>query len=235
MRKLLRTAAVAAALFWTAAPAHAAWNDFANWSFCSNTSFSVCMKFNLVRDGSTNNYRLRIDYASTTANPGEEGAMTSAGLYRDKGKSAVDLNVSKMSIYQISPSGASWAIGSNQLGGDGPIVIEVAGNSNNGINNGLPVGGYVIISFTSNNLANYDLNALYARSQIQSFGPNDCSLKPDSRNADNVVGGRDLVDADCGGATVTPEPLSIVLLGSGLAGVASVARRRRDKGDAADV
>ena len=38
-------------------------------------------------------------------------------------------------------------------------VIESAGNSDNGINNGLPVGGFVIISFTSNNLATYNLVA----------------------------------------------------------------------------
>jgi hypothetical protein len=160
--------------------------------------------------------------------------MTSAGLYRDKSRSAVDLNVSNLAIAEIAPNTAVWNVGSNQLGGDGPIVIEVAGNSDEGINDGLPVGGYVIISFSSNNLATYNMDALYARSHIQSFGEGDdgCSIKPDSQGPDHVVGDVETLNEECGTPNeVVPEPITMVLLGTGLAGVGGVKLRRRKRAD----
>src|SRR5688572_18416508 len=218
--RLLLSGAIIALL--GASPASAqTYSAFHQWNFCSGNSLSACMNFNLTRNGTTNNYQLLITYVSSlAADPGE---MTSAGLYRDRG--TADLTVSNLAIVSTTPSGIQWTLGSNQLNGEGPIIIEVAGNSNNGVNNGLPLGGNILLGFSSSNLGTYNMDNLFARSHIQSYGPNDCSLKPDSKGPDYVVGSVSDVDRDCGTLpppppppVVTPEPVSMVLLGSGLAG-----------------
>lgn len=228
MRRLLPLACIAVGLS-VPAPAAAQYTAFHQWDFCTANSFSVCMNFSLLRDGATQNYELQVTYASTTAPAGQAGVMTAAGLYRLP--NAPDLNVSNAIIHSTTPS-VNWTIGGQQLSGDGPMALEVSGSSSQGAANGLPLGGIVSIRFTSNNLASYDLSDLHARAHIQSFGPDACSLKPDSRLPDNVVDGAATVDGRCGTeppppTTTVPEPITMVLVGSGLLGVGAAHRRRR--------
>jgi hypothetical protein len=231
MRSRLLLPGVMVALL-AASPASAqTWSPFHQWDFCSGNSLSACMNFQMTRSGTTNNYRLLISYVSSLA--ADQGEMTSAGLYRDRG--TADLTVSNLRVLATTPTGVVWNVGSNQLNGEGPIIIEVAGNSYQGVNNGLPVGGNILLGFTSNNLGAYNMNNLFARTHIQSYGPNNCSLKPDSKGPDYVVGTVTDVDKDCGvlppppppPTEVVPEPVTMVLLGSGLLGVGAARRRRR--------
>jgi hypothetical protein len=230
MLKRLLLPGMLAAVFVSTPVSAQTWTNFRPaWDFCSGNSLSACMNFQLTRYGTTNDYRLLITYVSSLAHPDSTGFMTSAGLYRDR--RATDVNVSNLHIVSTTPTGVSWSIGSTQLSGDGPITIEVAGNSDQGITNGLPVGGNILLGFRSTNLATYNIDNLYARSHIQGYGVNECSLKPDSRAEDNLVGTVADVDAECGTATVVPEPVTMVLLGSGLLGIGGAARRRRKKLD----
>lgn len=227
MRRLLPLACIAGGLA-VASPAAAQYAAFHQWDFCTANSFSVCMNFSLLRDGATQNYELQVTYVSTTAPAGQAGVMTAAGLYRLP--NATDLNVSNVVIHSTTPS-VTWAIGGQQLSGGGPMTLEVSGSSSSGAADGLPLGGSVSVRFTSNNLASYNLGDLHARAHVQSFGPDGCSLKPDSRLPDNVVDGAADVDGRCGTlpppTTTVPEPITMVLVGSGLLGVGAAHRRRR--------
>src|SRR5512147_1869356 len=218
-KQLVGLGAAAALLLGAAAPASAAFGAaFTSWNWCTSNSLSICMGFNLQQDGTnTQLYQLTATYLNTSV--GTDGIMTAVGLYRLP--TDPDVNISNVSV--ISPG--SWQLGANQLSGGGQTVFEVATNSQNGVVDGVAMGGSVVIQFNSTS-GNAALAALYARSHIQSLGVNDCSIKPDSRLTDGVVGGAAAADLACGtsgggggggggtGSTV-PEPISMVLLGSG--------------------
>jgi len=209
-----------------AAPPPPSYSNFHTWAFCSGNALSVCMNFDLQRDGTTDNFKLVAMYVNPSV--GSDGIMTGVGLYRDP--SDTDLNVANVSV--LTPG--SWVVSSTGLSGGGNVLFEVAGSSSNGATDGVPMGGYVEITFSSTNLASYNIDDyLHARSHVQSLGEFNCSLKPDSYLADNVVDGAAAVDARCGdgGGTdnTVPEPVSMILLGSGLLGLGAVRMRRRQK------
>jgi len=214
-RQLVRFSAAAALLLGATVPASAAYANFANWNWCSTNSLSVCMGFNLQRDGATNDYRLTASYLNTSV--GKDGIMTAVGLYRLPNQP--DVNISNLAV--VTPG--SWTVGASQLTGGGASVFEVASNSANGVVDGVAMGGSVVITFSST--SGDGLKALYARSHIQSLGAKNCSIKPDSRVG--VVGGVAAADASCGTTSTVPEPISLVLLGSGLLGIGGVRLRRR--------
>ncbi|HSJ25734.1 MAG TPA: PEP-CTERM sorting domain-containing protein [Longimicrobiales bacterium] len=227
MRKIVAVPIALAGLA-LASPA-SAFSAFHNWNFCTQNSFEVCMDFDLLRDGATNDYQLTVTFVSSMGGPGEEGVMTAAGIYRMS--ASPDLDVSDVVV--ISP--LTWVVGSGGLSGGGAVTFEVASNSGSGVTDGLGVGESVVVRFTSTNLATYNMEDLFARSHVQSLGPESCSIKPDSRLPGNLVDGVTEVNERCGGPTTSvPEPMTMVLLASGLLGVGAVRIRRRRDGVEAD-
>lgn len=228
MKPLARSFATLLGLAILAAPASAIDDPYlfghTGGVFCSGTSLNACLQFQLSHTGG-DDWELYVEYQSSLADAGQSGVLTKAGIYTLGTSSAFDVaNVE----YETS-GGQTWNghqnVYSGLSGAGSEIFFELAGGSQ-GSPNGLPVGSWVKIRFTSSGLADYQ-DDVYARGHLQSYGENECSLKPDSRIG--VVDGAEVIDGRCGTTTtVTPEPISMLLFGSGLAGIAGVMRRRRE-------
>lgn len=200
------------------------WSDYV----CAEASFNPCVDFELFRDDSDSElYYFKVTYAGSLGDP--EGLMTAAGLYDYDGDGSpwtfTDLNL-------LNPT-TGWKWGGDdeceQLSGGGNVLFEGCAQGNNGILNGIESGGYLLFSFRSTsyisnsdfayfdsdgNLAGGDLGA---RAMIQGVGEEDCSYKLDSPQG--LVSG-------CGGEVV-PEPMTVLLLATGLFGIGAVGYRNR--------
>lgn len=199
---------------------------------CAGSTLQSCVDFSLsseVVDGVTT-YFFSVTYASSLA--ADPGVVRAVGLYDLNGNPNYILS----NITLVSPE--DWTVSTEHcaLVGDelGANVFEACADADApDPYNGLSVGQTVTFSFNSSSeiTANSftEANGLGARAHIISFGPADCSFKLDSRTGQ--VSGPEEFDNDidqCGTTTTVPEPMSMLLLGSGLLGVGMVARRRRE-------
>ena len=244
MRRKLVGMWAAALLLGGAVPATAAWNAYNNFGgqFCTTNALVVCMDFNLEQNSAdATQFLLTATWVSTQGG----GAWTAFGLYMaDTGQPGPNPTISNAQFVDGSGNPISitgWTVGANDnpaINGDGSVWFTVAADTNNGVNNAALVGTTMRISFSSTDLVNFP--DIYARSHVQSFGDNGCSIKPDSRDTgDHLVGTAAEADAACGttfddggGGTdsTVPEPFTMVLLGSGLLGLGGVKLRRRRPG-----
>jgi hypothetical protein len=169
------------------------------------------------------------------------GLWTAFGLYNtDPGQPGPNPTITNTRFVDAAGNTIvvpGWTAGGNDnpfISGDGAVWFVAAADTDQGVNNAASVGTTMRIAFSSADLANYSPESLvYARAHIQSFGDNGCSIKPDSRATDNLVDDVATVDARCGttfdggpDATI-PEPITMVLLGSGLLGIGGLRLRRR--------
>ena len=198
---------------------------------CAGSTLQSCVDFQLSSeevDGVTT-YFFSVTYASSLAD--DTGVVRAVGLYDLNGTP----NFSLSNITLLSPSSWEAASGDCALGGDGlgANVFEACADADAPAPyNGLSVGETVVFSFRSDiaiTESHFSSNGgLGARAHIISFGEPDCSFKIDNRTG-QVSGPEEFGnDIDqCGGGTSVPEPMSTLLLGSGLVGVAMASRRRK--------
>lgn len=196
---------------------------------CTANALSVCMTFSLA-NVSGNNWAITFTYDGFQ-NPvpgGNSGLVKTVGLYRP---GAPDLAVSNLSTNR-----AGWTASTNGSGGGvGAGRIEVKADGQGAAS--FAAGESITVFFTAN-LAAYS-NNLHGLAHIRALAVDaqsgrDCSIWIQSGAASNLNDPVDDVNQRCGTPpppppppSSVPEPMTVVLLGSGILGVGFAQRRRR--------
>ena len=185
---------------------------------CTPGSLVICVSFGLTNTGG-NNYSLT--YTVNSVSNGGSFFLTSVGLFGGTGVTGT--------FTGISAGAAGWTFSNGSTGSCSDlsdvngIVFCDATNGNSGLQTITFTFSY---SGTESQLSTVDL-----ASHIQGIanGNGTCSAKVTTDAQSGASGTSTVAATDCtgGSTTTTPEPASLLLVGSGLAGLGGLVRRKR--------
>jgi hypothetical protein len=209
MKHVIRGIGAAAALLAFASPAWAIGEG--TYDVCGGDNFETCAVVTIGFDANTNT--LSVDVANTTTN----GDFFTAVGFRDLGATATGGTASASGWNWMNGGPTDIQADAGWFAANGDPAVQGIGNDGNTYHFTLTFDG-------DPNLAGATF-ALHSQA-----GPNGCSTKLfiDPNGNVNTI---DAPSAECGGTTTVPEPITMSLLATGLAGMggAGLVRRRNKK------